>query len=476
MIKTFEKHIKNCNFRTNKPTMKKLRSLIFTFILLSTFKPLTAQVQIGSTSVDTTTVISGIDIPWEIIWGPDEFIWMTERYGRISRINPQTGAQQVLLTLSDCYVQGETGLLGMALHPDFENTPQVFFVYTYLDGSNIKEKIVRYTYNGTILISGITLLSDIPGNTTHVGSRIVFLDDQTLLMTTGDAQNMPASQDLNSLAGKVLRMNTDGSIPGDNPWPGSYVYTYGFRNTQGLVKAPNGKIYGSEHGPTTDDELFLIRPGENHGWPDVHGFCDTPQEIAFCNSNTVTEPLYAWTPTIAPSGIAWYGSNSIPEWENSLLLAVLKDKMLISIKLNSAGDAFVSETKHLINMFGRIRDVCVSPEGDVYIATNGSSWVNTNPFSHRIVKIANVQKSLSAPQGKKKELKLYPNPAGEKVKIESEGIFIRIEIFDVLGKKIRSLPLPEQNEFVDVSTLPKGLYFILVESSYGTYTQKLLKD
>ena len=122
-------------------------------------------------------------------------------------------------------------------------------------------------------------------------------------MTTGDAQDQPASLDLNEMTGKVLRFNIDGSIPTDNPIPGNPVWSWGHRNAQGLVMAPNGHIYSSEHGPTTDDEFNILEMNSNYGWPEVHGFCDNPNENNYCNSTPVNEPLYAWTPTIAPSDI-----------------------------------------------------------------------------------------------------------------------------------------------------------------------------
>ena len=145
-------------------------------------------------------------------------------------------------------------------------------------------------------------------------------------MTTGDAQQQPQAQNPASLNGKILRLNLDGTIPANNPTPGSPVYTLGHRNPQGLVQLPNGRIYSSEHGPNNDDEINQIEAGRNYGWPNVEGYCDLPAEATFCAANNVREPLTVWTPTIAPAGLTYYDHPAIPGWRGSLLLAVLKDQ------------------------------------------------------------------------------------------------------------------------------------------------------
>ena len=223
---------------------------------------------LDSTEVTARVVKDSLDIPWEIIWGPDDYIWVTERFGRVSRINPQTGEQKVLLNMSsDVYQRSEAGMLGMVLHPDFENNPYVFVAYTYLVGNSIRERLVRFNYQPDTLIAADTLIENIPGNTTHIGCRLIILPDNTMLMTTGDAQEQSLPLNKTSVVGKILRLNLDGSIPGDNPNPNSLVWSYGHRNAQGLWLAPNGVIYSSEHGPTTDDELNILTVNKNYGWP-----------------------------------------------------------------------------------------------------------------------------------------------------------------------------------------------------------------
>lgn len=351
---------------------------------------LRSQVMLEQTVVDTATVIHGLDIPWEVQWGPDDKLWVTERFGRVSRIDPLSGTQDVILDISgQVYAIGEAGLLGMVLHPDFAGHPYVYLAYTYLNGTQKQEKIVRYEYNGTSLQNEVILLDSIRAATTHDGCRLIISPDNKLFITTGDAQIASSAQDTNNLSGKIHRINLDGTIPADNPWPGNPVYSLGHRNPQGLYYAPNGILYSSEHGPSTDDEINIIEPSRNYGWPDVMGFCDQPGEIPFCQAYNVAEPMIAWTPTVATSDIVFYNHPSIPEWQGNILLTTLKNKRLYALELNGSGTSVVDEKQYFNNYWGRLRDICVAPDGAIYIATNGPSPSNTQPFTHRIVKIWN---------------------------------------------------------------------------------------
>jgi len=348
-----------------------------------------AQVFIGSTEVDTTSVATGLDVPWEILWGPDDHIWFTERYGRISRLNPETGDVTELIIIGDVYEEGEGGLLGMVLHPDFANHPYVYVVYNYMGTYSPGERLVRYTYSGGQLTAPLTLLEGINGSYNHNGSRLVIDADQKLYMTTGDVTNTDFPQDLNSLNGKVLRLNLDGSVPGDNPFQGSYVWTWGHRNAQGLVISPLGLMYSSEHGTSTDDELNIIEKGRNYGWPHVEGFCSDPSESQFCSDFNVMEPITAWTPTLAVAGTDFYHHASIPEWQNSLLIATLRASSLVALKLTPEGRSVISEEIYFENDFGRLRDICVSPDGRVFLAvSNRDVWGTPRDGDDRIIEIS----------------------------------------------------------------------------------------
>lgn len=324
------------------------------------------------TGIDIQVLTQNLSLPWELVWGTDNMIWMTERGGKVSRVNPSNGSISVLITIPDVKSIGEGGLLGMVLHPDFSSNPYVFLAYNYDKSGIYTEKIVRYTYNGTTLINPIIILDNIPAANYHNGARLLISTDLKLFISTGDATNQQTAQSLNSRSGKILRINLDGSIPSDNPISGNPLWSYGHRNPQGLVFG-NGKLYSSEHGPDKDDEINVIIKNRNYGWPSVNGFCNESAEQSFCSANNVAEPLKSWTPTIAVSGMDFYNNDAIPQLKNSLILATLKDQTLYQLKLNQAGDR-IDETKELFRgTYGRLRDVCIGTDGNIYVATSNGS-------------------------------------------------------------------------------------------------------
>ncbi|NDK54853.1 PQQ-dependent sugar dehydrogenase [Pontibacter fetidus] len=317
-------------------------------------------------------LVDGLTLPWELAWAPDNTIWMTERGGRISRLNPETGLVNVVATIDEVDARGEGGLLGMALHPNFSTTPDVFLVYNYDKAGSYSQKVVKYRFNGTALTSPVVLLDNIPATNIHNGSRLLISPDMKLFITTGDAGDYFAPQNINSLNGKVLRINLDGSIPADNPYSGNPVWSFGHRNAQGLVFA-NNKLYSSEHGPDIDDEINIIQKARNYGWPEINGFCDEEEEKAVCEEYNAVEPLKSYTPTIAFSGMDYYNNGQIPQWKNSLLIATLKDKTLYQFKLNEAGDEITEVNEFYRSAHGRLRDVLVAPNGKVYLATSNGT-------------------------------------------------------------------------------------------------------
>tara|TARA_B100000768_G_C11259347_1_gene368045 strand:- start:298 stop:1791 length:1494 start_codon:yes stop_codon:yes gene_type:complete len=370
-----------------------MKNLLAIFFIIPFFT--LAQVIVGNTTLQEREVIGNLTIPWEIKWGYDGFIWMTERPGIVSRVNVETGEKNVILDIQNTVYSGnnEAGLLGMEFHPEFSTNHILFMTYTYTLGNQVKERLSSFTYNtnSEMLENEQILLNNINGYTTHIGSRILALEDLTILISTGDAQDQPASQDVNELTGKILRMDISddnfGGIPSDNPIPNSYVWSWGHRNAQGLELAPNGIIYSSEHGPTNDDELNILVPNRNYGWPNVQGFCDEPTETNFCELNNVVEPLANWTPTIAPSDIIWYDHPAIPEFQNTLLMTVLKDKMLVRFEFSEDGQSVTSETEFFNYEWGRLRDICVSDDGKIYLATNGNTWPSQPP--NEIIELSN---------------------------------------------------------------------------------------
>jgi len=323
----------------------------------------------GAVEIKDSVIVSNLNFPWEILCGPDNFIWMTERGGKISRVNPATGAVSSVLTITEVESTGEGGLLGMVLHPDFASTPQVFVVYDYDNGSGYKEKVVRFDYNGTTLNNPFTIIDNISASNIHNGSRLAISPDLKLFITTGDASDPANAQNVSSKNGKILRVNLDGTIPADNPVAGNPYWTWGHRNPQGLVFA-NNKLYSSEHGPNNDDEINIIEKGRNYGWLNVQGFCDQTSEQGFCQSNNIKEPIKAWTPTIATCGLDYYNHDLIPQWKNSLLLATLKDSRLYQLKLDDGFSNITTTNEYFTNKYGRMRDICISPGGKVYICTS----------------------------------------------------------------------------------------------------------
>ena len=323
----------------------------------------------GATTIKETVLVENLNFPWEILWGPDNFIWMTERGGRISKVNPSNGAVIPLITVSEVVTNNEGGMLGMVLHPNFSITPQAFIAYDYNNGSGYKEKIIRYTYNGTTLINPVTIIDNIAASSIHNGCRLLITADLKLFISTGDASDQSNPQNLSAINGKILRLNLDGTIPSDNPIAGNPLWSFGHRNPQGLVFA-NNKLYSSEHGPDTDDEINIIEKGRNYGWPSVRGFCNESGEQSFCSVNNVKEPIKSWTPTAAVSGMDYYNKNLIPEWQNSLLVVALKNARLYQLKLDNTFTIITETNEYFTNKYGRMRDVCISPDGKVYICTS----------------------------------------------------------------------------------------------------------
>jgi len=342
-------------------------------------KQYVAHIQLDSTTLVATEVISGLSIPWEITVGPDGNIWLTEQSGIVSILDPETGDRSILLEIKDVYFRKSYGLLSMDLDPDFDTKPYIYLHYTFTYHTPeqkriIKSRVARYTYDKDTLINPVIILDSIPGRTFHNGSRMKFAPDGKLLLNTGDAGHQDLAQDISYLGGKMLRMNPDGSVPEDNPFPGSYVWSFGHRNAQGLTFGPGDKIYTSEHGPAMDDEINLIKKGANYGWPDVEGACDLPAEEAYCTAHSVHEPLFTWSPTIAVAGMEYYDHTAIPEWRNSLLLGTLKAQSLRVLNLSGNGDKITDQEIYFQQYLGRIRDIAVAPDGVIYLSTSNMDW------------------------------------------------------------------------------------------------------
>jgi glucose/arabinose dehydrogenase len=348
----------------------------------------------GSVELGISTVISGLDVPWDLAWADDNTIIFSEQGGRVSKVNTRTGKRKTILQIPGVWRQRTSGLLGLALHPRFKENPFLVLNYTVKKDTLILSKLVRYRYTGDSLTEPVTLLQ-VRGNTSHNGSRVTISPDGKVYWATGDGMRSQTAQNKDFLNGKILRLNLDGSIPADNPYPDNPVWSSGYRNMQGLAFGVNQQLYTSEHGEANDDEINLIKKSANYGWPNVAGFCDTEEEKAYCKTTTITEPLKSWTPTIAPAGIEYYDHAAIPEWQHSLLLTTLKENDFRILKLDATGNAIVSETILFHGKFGRLRDVCISPSGDVYISTSNRDWNPSPGFptqqDDRIIRLFKIQ-------------------------------------------------------------------------------------
>ena len=328
------------------------------------------------------TVAENLTIPWSIDWTPDGTALFTERNGNLRAIQDGELIEKPLLTLG--VGSGEGGLLGIAVDPNFEQNNYIYLYYTYTEFTTTLNKIVRYQVNDVVTEDKV-LIDGIPGASYHDGGRIQFGPDGKLYITTGEAGNPELSQDLNSLGGKILRINSDGTIPDDNPWKDSPIYTIGHRNPQGIDWDESGNLVATEHGPSGErgrahDEINLIIPGANYGWPDVIG-----DETADGLQNPI---LHTGDDTWAPSGAEFYNGDKIPQWSGKYFVATLRGGHLHMIDFDLENNKVISHEKLFQDEFGRLRDVQTGPDGYLYILTSNQDGRGT-PSSNddRILRI-----------------------------------------------------------------------------------------
>lgn len=426
----------------------------------------------------TTRVIkNNLFIPWEIIYGPDDHIWFTQKNGFICRMNPADGHTDTLYHESATAIRGEGGMLGMALHPDFSNQPYVYIVYNYISGADYKERLVRYTYTSGLLASPTILLDNIDASNIHNGSRLLIVNNY-IYMSTGDAATASSAQDPASINGKVLRLNLDGTVPSDNPVNTGAAWSLGHRNIQGMVYA-NNRIYVSEHGANSDDEINIISKGRNYGWPEIEGYCNTPDEITFCNNNNIAEPIEAWTPTLAVCGIDYYDHPMFPSLQKSLLMTTLKQQRLYQLSLNSAGDDVTTVTQIPNFNFGRLRDVCISPEGRIYISTSNSTG-NGSTFADRIIEIYDPSYTSVATVKTLQDIAIYPTPAYNEIHIKGNTArygTLNYAVMNTQGQLLMTGQLNAGETTLAITALPYGEYLIRFRDKNGVIaTRKIIKQ
>ena len=465
--------------------------ILFGFLTL-VLNPLIAQTEIdlGTTVITEREVAVDLDVPWEIQWGADDHIWATERKGNVLHIDPVSGNVRVILDIQNkVHADLETGLLGMAFHPDFTNTPKLFLVYSIEDSDNYYLKLVSYDWDGNELSNEIQLLKilfpdPVWGSFGHHGSRIIISPDQKIFITVGDGGYKIKAQSFDELVGKVLRVNLDGSIPNDNPIPDSYIYSLGHRNPQGLAFRSDGVLYSSEHGANHSDELNVITPKSNYGWPHVEGACDKADEILFCDSVDVTLPITIWGSCIAISDILFYEHEAIPEWQGKILIAGMggndgNDPRIAVREINLDGLSTTLIGRYFTE-YGRIRDFCINPKnGAIYFATNGVKYPSQGP--NRIIEYRNLsyQPTSTINQAASDQfVEIFPTLISESstlnVKVSDSFVGSSISIYAYSGQRIKNIKISSDEFSLNLADLINGSYFVKATNEFGTISKTFI--
>ena len=328
-----------------------------------------------------TTVAEGLEFPWGLAFLPDGGMLVTERPGRLRRVAADGSVSEPLAGVPAVFYQGQGGLLDIALHPEFATNALVYLSYAHGDGNANGTRVARGRLGDAGLETLEVIFTAQPSKDTpqHYGGSMAFMNDGTLLLTTGDGfDHREQAQNLASMLGKTIRIDDDGSIPADNPFVGredaaDAVWTYGHRNPQGLVVDPaSGRVYQHEHGPRGGDELNLLRPGGNYGWPaTTYGKDYTGAHVSpFTTLPGMEQPLLHWTPSIAPSGLTIYGADAFPEWQGDLFVGALVDQEVRRLRLQDG--EVVAQDALFSDLGERIRNVKVGPDGHLYLVTDSA--------------------------------------------------------------------------------------------------------
>jgi glucose/arabinose dehydrogenase len=330
-------------------------------------------------------LVTGLDHPWCVAFLPDGRMLVTERRGRLRMISkdgkleprPVEGVPQVVQ-------RGQSGLFDVALDPNHENNRFIWLSYTARGEGGIGTELARAKLEGNRLDGLKVIFRETPKANASIqfGGRIVFDGAGHVYLTLGDLGDKERAQKPDDDAGSVIRLNEDGSVPKDNPYVGKAGWRpekldLGHRNMQGAALHPRTKmLWTHEHGPQGGDEINVIRPGKNYGWPVItygvnYGIGTRIGEGT--SKPGMEQPLYYWVPSIAPSGMAFYTGDRFPRWKNDLFVGSLKFQLLVRLRLD--GEKVVSEERMLKGALGRIRDVRQGPDGLIYLLTDESDGV-----------------------------------------------------------------------------------------------------
>lgn len=323
----------------------------------------------GRVNVRVEEVVTGLEVPWGMAFLPNQDILVTERPGRIRLVRGGKLVPKPVATI-DVTDSGEVGLLGIATHPNFAEN-RLFYVYYTIDRNGSQVNRVerwRLSENGLSASSDQIILDDIPVARFHNGGRIRFGPDGMLYIGTGDAREPQSSQDVNSLAGKILRLTPDGQVPPDNPFEKNPVYITGIRNTQGFDWRDKSTLWVTDHGPSGElgrsghDKVSLATAGDNLGWPTIYR-CESGEGLV--------TPSIVWRQALPPGGATIYTGNSIPEWKGSLIIATLRSEHLQRVVFNPQSPQQVERHEvYLQGKYGRLREAIMGPDGELYVTTS----------------------------------------------------------------------------------------------------------
>lgn len=317
------------------------------------------------------TFVSGVEVPWGFAWLPNKDMLFTERKGRVRIVENGKLRPEPVFVVPDVEPSGESGLMDISLHPKFAENAFLYLAYSYnSDGKRVK--VVRYKFVDKKLTEPKVIIDNIPGAANHAGMRARVGPDGKLYITTGDATDWNLAQKLDSLAGKTLRLNDDGTIPSDNPFAGQKearpeIWSYGHRNAQGLAWQPGtGAMFQTEHGPSFfegkgsgGDEFNLVERGKNLGWPEIH---HTEKREG------MVSPLLEYSPACAPGSGMFYTGSQFPAFKGNFFFGCLRSARIVRVTLN--GSKVVSQEDLLTNTFGRIREMEEGPDGYIYFSTS----------------------------------------------------------------------------------------------------------
>ncbi len=336
----------------------------------------------GDESAVLERLAGGLNRPWSLAFTPDGDILITEKYAgvRVMR-NGRLLAEVLAGGPPDVFAKADSGLLDIALDPEFAENRLVYIAFAEGGENANRTAVWRATYDGQRLSDGRVIFRVTPDKMApgHPGGRILFLPDGTFLLTVGDGfEYKAAAQALDSHLGKILRLTRDGAAPPDNPFVGRdgalpEIWSYGHRNPQGLARdRATGDVWSHEHGPRGGDEVNLIRPGANYGWPLVtHGIDydgTVISERAFAPG--IERSSFYWAPSIAPSGLAVYGGAAFRDWQGKLLAGGLVSHSIVRLRRGKESGLFVEEERMFGSLKKRIRDVREGPDGLVYVLTD----------------------------------------------------------------------------------------------------------